>query len=201
MRPVKKIRLECANYLLRTMETADAALDWGGWLANPTTARLLNAAPRVLSVAEREAYIAAFDGRASHILGIWEKAGGALIGFWAIYIDETRREFLLNVLVGVAGARAKGAQNDTCDLIYEHFFDRLGMAAVRCTVSERNERMIDHLIRRRWTHVGSEEKPAADGMRPLVIHVFRLAREDWRARFEPGWREAEGDPTLGRKAG
>ena len=193
----ESISLECAHYRLRTMTAADARPDWGSWLANPTTARLLNAAPRAMNEAERASYIARFDGRSCHLLGIWEKETGAFIGFWAIYVDEARREFLLNVVVGDLGARAKGAQNDTCDRIYEHFFNRLDMAAVRCTVSDRNDKMIDHLIRRRWTHVGTTVKP---GTPPATIHAFRLSREDWRARFEPGWQEAPGRP-LDKKAG
>jgi RimJ/RimL family protein N-acetyltransferase len=193
----EKIHLEDAGFILRTMEPADARLDWGGWLANPATARLLNTTPRTMNEAERAAYIARFDGRSCHLLGIWEKESGAFIGFWAIYVDEPYREFLLNVVVGDLGARAKGAQKDTCDLIYEHFFNTLGMAAVRCTVSDRNDRMIDHLIRRRWTHVGTTVKP---GTPPATIHAFRLSREDWRARFEPGWQEAPGRP-LDKKVG
>jgi RimJ/RimL family protein N-acetyltransferase len=188
---VPSISLDCANYRLRTMTTADAGLDWGAWLANPATARLLNTAPRTMSEAERAAYIARFDGRENHLLGIWEKASNTFIGFWAVYIDTSAREFVLNVVVGDTSARAKGAQNDTCDLIYEHFFERLNMTAVRCTVSARNEKMIDHLIRRRWTHVGATTKPAVDGGPPLIIHAFRLTKEAWRARSEPGWTEAE----------
>jgi RimJ/RimL family protein N-acetyltransferase len=188
---VPSISLDCANYRLRTMTAADARLDWGGWLANPATARLLNAAPRTLSEAERAAYIARFDGRENHLLGIWEKGSDTLIGFWAIYVDTAARAFTLNVVVGDTSARAKGAQNDTCDLIYEHFFERLNMAAVRCTVSARNEKMIDHLIRRRWTHIGATTKPAVDGGSPLIIHAFRLTKEAWRMRSEPGWTEAD----------
>jgi hypothetical protein len=188
---LQSITLECANYRLRTMTGADARLDWGAWLANPATARVLNAAPRTLNEAQRAAYIARFDGRACHLLGIWEKAGDAFVGFWAIYVDARSREFVLNVVVGDTGARAKGAQNDTCDLIYDHFFNHLGMVTVRCTVSAENEKMIDHLIRRRWTHVGATTKPATGGGPPLVIHAFRLTKEAWRARSEPGWQEAE----------
>lgn len=192
----EKICLESANHLLRTMEPADALLDWGGWSANPTTARLLNAAPRAMSVGERQAYIARFDSKARHLLGIWEKDSARLVGLWAIYVNEAAREFLLNVLVGVGDARAKGAQDDTCELIYEHFFDRLDMLAVRCTVSERNEKMIRHLLQRRWTRVGASERESVAGERAVAIHLFRLSREDWRARVAEGRRL-----DVGRKFG
>ncbi|MCE9522656.1 MAG: GNAT family N-acetyltransferase [Alphaproteobacteria bacterium] len=187
--PGAKICLESADHVLRTMEPADAELDWGGWLANPATARMLNTTPRTLSLSDKQRYIAKFDSKAAHLLGIWEKGSDRLVGFWSIYVDEIGKEFLLNVLVGVDDARAKGAQDDTCDLIYEHFFDRLGMKAVRGTVSQSNAKMIAHLAQRRWTRIGSSEKAAATGAKPIKIYLYRLTREDWRARVAGGRRE------------
>lgn len=192
----EKTRLESAGHILRTMEAADAALDWGGWLANPTTARMLNTTPRTLSLSEKQGYIAQFDSKAAHMLGIWEKGSDRLVGFWSIYVDEISKGFLLNVLVGVEDARAKGAQDDTCDLIYEHFFDQMGMKAVRCTVFQSNEKMIAHLAQRRWTRAGSSEKESATGAQPVKIYLYRLTRDDWRARVTAGLRD-----EAGRRAG
>ena len=185
------IRLESANFVLRTMTLDDAALDWGGWLANPTTARMLNTAPRRMELAERQAYVRRFDSRASYLLGIWLKAQDRLIGFWSIYVDQERKEFLFNLLVGNSDDRDHGAQKETSDLIYAHFFDVLGMQAVRCTVAGQNEQMIAYLKRRRWTHTGTTQRPSATGDRLVVIHQSRLSKEDWRARFDEGWAEAE----------
>lgn len=176
------LRLESANYILKTMEDADASLDWGRWTANPTTARLLNAVPREMSVAERRAYIAKFDGRANYLLGIWRRETGQLIGLWSIYVSEERREFSLNVLVGSADDRDQSALKETRDLFYPYFFEDVGLEAARCSASARNVQMIAFLKRQRWTHEGTVRKPSAAGEGHTDILHFRLTRDVWRER-------------------
>jgi RimJ/RimL family protein N-acetyltransferase len=175
------IRLESKNYLLRTMGPEDAELDWGEWLASPTTARLLNTVPRALSFDERKAYVVRFDSQTSHLLGIWERASGEFVGFWSIYVDERSKEFLLNVLVGSTNDRHKGALKETRYLIYEHFFDVLGMNAVRCSVAGRNEQMIAFLKENHWIHEGNVRRPTPDGGSVDILH-FRMTRDIWLQR-------------------
>jgi RimJ/RimL family protein N-acetyltransferase len=177
------IRLESQHFLLRSMEDADALLEWGDWTADPATARALNAMPRQLDLGERQRYVAGFDRRAKHLLGIWEKAGGALVGLWSLYVDDSAKEFLFNVLVGEHDARAKGALKETRDLIYEHFFNGRGMKAVRCTVVSTNEQMIAFLKRNHWVQAGASRREAASGGGTVEVLSFRLTRENWRKRF------------------
>lgn len=177
------IRLESQHYLLRSMEDADALLEWGDWTADPATARALNTSPRHLDIAERQRYIASFDRRTKHLLGIWEKTGGTLVGFWSLYVDESTKEFLFNVLVGENDARAKGALKETRDLIYEHFFNARGMKAVRCTVVSTNEQMIAFLKRNHWVQAAASRREAASGGGSVEVLAFRLTRENWRKRF------------------
>src|SRR5262245_53023739 len=164
------------------MELADAELDWGRWTANPTTARMLNSAPRALSVEDRQAYIKSFDSRANHLLGIWEKAQGELVGIWSIYVDAQRKEFLINVLVGSSDRRHQGAVKETRFLIYRHFFDVLGMESVCCSVSAQNQQMIDFLLANRWQRAGVSRKSSASGSGSVDIHQFRMTRDVWRSR-------------------
>jgi RimJ/RimL family protein N-acetyltransferase len=175
-------RLESANYILRTMQDADADLDWGRWTANPTTARLLNAAPREMSIAERRAYIARFDCRTSYLLGIWRRANDQLVGLWSVYVDPQRSAFSLNVLVGSADDRDQSALKETRDLLYPHFFEELGLENALCSATARNEQMIAFLKRQRWTHEGTIHKPAATGSGLTDILHFKLTREAWRKR-------------------
>lgn len=186
----RTIRLESKHYLLRTMAPPDAELDWGGWLANPTTARLLNTLPRAMSLEERRAYVARFDSLSSHLLGIWERASGEFVGFWSIYVNDASKEFLLNVLVGSTNDRHKGALKETRYLIYEHFFDVLGMNGVRCSVAGTNAQMIAFLNQNRWSHEGVVRKPASDGAGSVDIHHFRMSRDVWRERREALREEA-----------
>jgi RimJ/RimL family protein N-acetyltransferase len=175
-------KLESTNYILRSMQDAHANLDWGRWTANPTTARLLNAAPREMSVAERRAYIARFDSRTSYLLGIWRRADDQLVGFWSIYVDSERSAFSLNVLVGSADDRDQSALKETRDLLYPYFFEELGLENALCSATARNEQMIAFLKRQRWAHEGTVHKPSASGAGLTDILHFRLTREAWRKR-------------------
>lgn len=185
----EKIRLESENFVLKTMEIPDAELDWGRWTANPTTARMLNAPRRVLSLTERQAYVSSFDSGNNHLLGIWEKPGGDLIGLWSIYVDEQRKEFLLNVLVGSSERRHNGALKETRHLIYQHFFEALGLESARCSVSAQNQQMIDFLLALQWERTGVSRKPSASGAGSVEIQQFRLPREVWRKRTLPAENE------------
>lgn len=176
--------LESEHYLLRPMVPADAFLAWGDWTADPETALALNATPRTLDVAARQKYIASFDRKVGHLIGIWQKKGGSLVGFWAVYVDEASKEFLLNVLVGEDRAREQGALKETRDLLYEYLFNERGMKAARCTVVAQNEKMIAFLRRHHWRQIASSQRAAPTAGGSVDVLAFRLSREDWRKRFE-----------------
>src|SRR5690242_13531654 len=92
------IHLETARFIHRTIDSGDATEDWGSWLLEPSTLKALNATPIELDVAMIRSYIATFDRKKSHLLGIFEKDSGQLIGIRAIYIDWHHREFMVNIL-------------------------------------------------------------------------------------------------------
>jgi len=186
----QKIHLQSANFVLRTMEIADADRDWGRWLADPLTAHMLNAMPKALSLEERTAYVRSFDSRACHLLGIFEKARGEMVGFWSIYVDERQKAFLLNVLVGSVERRHHGAVKETRHLLYRHFFETLGMERAQCSVAAQNKRMIDFLLANCWKRTGMGRSAAASGSSEVDIHLFELTREAWRQRAQGHARPA-----------
>jgi RimJ/RimL family protein N-acetyltransferase len=174
-----KIRLETPHYLLRTIELDDASDDWAQWLANAGTARMLNAQARAASVQEIRDYIATFDGRDRHLLGIFQKDGGALIGIRAVYVDWARKEFVVNVLVGEVAARGKGAREETREVMYRHFFDVLGMQAARCTVLAHNAPILKVMNDGGWELTDTTFKADIAGGRPLELRHYRLSRAMW----------------------
>jgi RimJ/RimL family protein N-acetyltransferase len=174
-----KIWLETPHYLLRTIELADASGAWAQWLGHSDTARMLNAPPRETSVAAIRDYIASFDGHNRHLLGIFQKDGGALVGIRALTIDWQQREFLVNVLVGEVAARGHGARAETQGVLYRHFFDVLGMQAARCTVLAHNAPILRVMDKGGWDLVGTTFKAAVDGGAPLEVRSYRLTRETW----------------------
>jgi RimJ/RimL family protein N-acetyltransferase len=175
----RTIRLETANYLLRTLEPADAAESWRDWLADPDTARQLNAQPARLTLEALRNYIASFNRATAHLLGVFEKDGGRLIGIRAIYINEPRREFLVNVLIGERDARNKGARSETRAAIYRYFFDEMDLETARCTVLATNAPILRVMARGGWIHERTEQRPSPEQGTIELLH-FRLPREVWR---------------------
>ena len=181
MSTASKLWLETPHYLLRTIELDDASEAWAQWMSHPETARMLNARPGVAAVKEIRDYIATFDGHNKHLLGIFQKDGGALVGIRALIIDWQRREFVVNVLVGEVTARGQGAREETRKVLYRHFFEVLGMNAARCMVLAHNAPILRVMEKGGWELVDTNYKAAVGGGAPLEVRTYRLTRETWAA--------------------
>jgi RimJ/RimL family protein N-acetyltransferase len=178
----RTIRLETPHYIIRTLETDDATEAWRDWMNDPDTLRNLNAAPTDRSLQEIRAYIEGFDRKTSHLLGIFEKETGDLVGIRAIYIHPKLREFLMNVLIGEREARNKGARSESRVEAYRYFFEELDMVAARCTVVSTNEPVLRTMDRNGWAFQRTELKLAASGQGFVELREYRLTREAWRRK-------------------
>lgn len=176
------ITLETPDYIGRTLEPGDTTESWRTWLTDPQTARNLNARPAELSEEVVSRYVAAFDRTTSHLLGIFEKQTGKLIGIRAIYIDLERREFLVNVLIGESEARNKGARTQTRTVMYRYFFEDMDLETARCTAVADNTQILKVLEQNGWIREHTEEKAAASGDGFVQLHHFRLPRNIWRRK-------------------
>ncbi len=176
------IHLETPNYILRTIEPDDNRGSWSDWLTDPQTARALNARPVRLSDGAFRDYVQSFDGVTRHLLGIFEKAGGRLVGVRALYIDRQRNDFLVNVIIGDKQARNKGARAETGEAMDRYFFETLGLTAARCTVVSGNDIIMRVMDREGWVLEHKESKPSASGEGLVELLHFRLTRDEWRRR-------------------
>lgn len=176
------IALETPDYIVRTLEPGDATEPWRHWLTDPQTARNLNARPEPMSDEVVRKYIASFNRTTSHLLGIFEKQTGRLIGIRAIYIDLARREFLVNVLVGESEARNKGARTQTRTVMYRYFFDDMGLETARCTAVADNAQILKVIEQNGWIRDRTERKTAASGEGFVQLYHFRLPRNVWRRK-------------------
>jgi RimJ/RimL family protein N-acetyltransferase len=182
----RTIALETRDYLVRTLEKGDASETWREWLADPETARMLNAKPVEMNVETVRNYIASFDRMRAHLLGIFEKATGRLVGIRAVYIDHKRREFLANVLVGDKAARNKGARAQSRAAVYRYFFEEHDLDTARATVVAENKAVLTGMSKRGWIDDGPELRAEATGSGHVEIRRFRLPRDVWR-RFAAAW--------------
>ena len=183
MAVASKIRLESPHYVLRTVEAGDVSERWTQWMTDGGTARMLNARPRAATPDEIRKYVASFDGRNSHLLGIFEKDGGSLVGIWAVSINWTLKEFTVNVLIGEVQARGKGAREETREVMYPYFFEVLEMKAARCSVLAHNTPTLRVMQADEWELTGISFKAAVEGGMPIELRDYRLPRETWARNF------------------
>jgi len=181
------IRVETEHYLVRTLDVDDASERAGQWLADPEKAKMINAPARALSLAEMRAYIASHDRISGHILGIFDKANGNHIGFWAIYIDWPLQEFLVNVLVGERGTAAPGARRETQRKLMAYFFEDLGLETVRFSVLTRNEPVGSKLERAGLAPEHMSFTPSVEREALEEVQHYRITKDVWRSYA--GYRE------------
>jgi len=175
----RKVRLETARYVLRTVETGDASEGWRQWMLDPVAARWLNAAPRAANLDEIRGYIAAFDNLNTHLIGVFEKDTGRLIGIHSIYIDWAHNEYLINVMIGETDARNQGARSEARPAVHNFFMEELGLEASRCSVIAGHP-SLEGMQRWGWVAEHKTLKPSATGGAPVEILQLRLTRDAWR---------------------
>lgn len=178
----RTIKLETPHFVVRTLETADIDPRWQEWLKDPATARNLNARPETMTEQQLQTYVQNFNRTTAHLLGIFEKDTGRLIGVRAIYIDPKRSEFLVNVLVGEKEDRNKGARKESRDVMYRYFFKEMDLQSARCAVVSTNAPVLKVMDDNGWIHEHTEHKTAADGQGFIELRHFRLTREVWQQR-------------------
>ncbi|MBP6012425.1 MAG: hypothetical protein KBA31_09375 [Alphaproteobacteria bacterium] len=176
------IRLETQNYIVRTAEPTDATEAWCRWLLDPTAVRQLNARPTAMTMEQLTAYIKRFDRVTGHLLGIFEKVSGRIVGIRSIYVDHKTREFVDNALIGEPDARERLALRESTDALQPFFFEDLDLLAARCAILTSNARMIEFILRQRWELAHVEQCAANNGGLPIELRHFRLTRDRWRER-------------------
>ncbi len=179
----KAVRLDCGNYLVRTVTIDDASDRWGRWMADPDASFMLNSPPTVMTKREIESYIKEFDQRSHLLLGIVEKASSKFIGFLRIDIDEGHGRFLVSMLIGEPDYRNKGVTQEITPAFRDYFFETLGLKTMLATALAHNQPIIHYLLKTGWKldktarrHVKSHH----DGSM-LDLCYFSQTREAWRA--------------------
>lgn len=173
------IHLETAHFILRTMKAGDPLERAAAWLADPAKARMINAPARAMTREAFQRYLDSHDRQRGHLLGIFGK-DGALLGFWAVYVDWDLSEFQVNVLVGQRGRSSRGAREETQIALLDHFFDTLGLQTFRCTVMARNRYVdVNLLTDGGATLEHTSWKPSATAEEFVELHHYRADTAAW----------------------
>lgn len=190
------IAYETENCTVRELEPDDACETIAGWLADPETARALNAKPRAIGMDELRAYIASFNRVNGHLLGIFDRKTGAIVGFWEVYIDWEHSEFLLNVLVAERIAGDFGALKESGRPLYDFMFYDLDLETMRYNVLASNARMQARLREPILSKLNGPEHSSAvasaAGPQPETILHYRMTRaQHLEIRAQRAERDAE----------
>ena len=175
-----EIRHETERYFVRPLTADDASERVGAWLADPHTARMLNAPARVARLDELRKYFTAHDGIKTHILGMFDKASGKLLGVRSVYIDWNRREFLVNALVGERGPGGAGVSLETARPLLHFLFEELDLLCLRASVLARNEKVERQLAERNIVPEHVSFKPSVHEAEPEKLHHYSITREQYR---------------------
>jgi RimJ/RimL family protein N-acetyltransferase len=190
--PKRKVRLDCGQYILRTITVEDATDRWAHWMEDPEASDMLNAPRKAMTREDLVAYIRGFDQRTRILIGIFEKASGLLLGFLRNDVDFATGQFLVSMIIGEPDYRHSGVTNAVTIPFRDYFFETLGMKVMMATALAHNRPIIHYLYSTGWTLDRTLErhiKSHLDG-RMFDLCFFSQTRDGYRA-----WKKAklEGD--------
>jgi len=181
--PRQTIRLDCGEYVMRTVTVEDASDRWGHWLLDPEATYRLNLQPKVHTKAELVRYVASFDQRTRILLGVFKKDLGLHLGITKVDIDEKLGRARISTLVGEPDYRRKGVSKAASRPFRDYFFETLGLKMlVACPLSH-NQASINYLITSGF-HFDKRTPRTVKSLfddTMLDLLYFSLSREAWRA--------------------
>ena len=182
------VDVETDRFRLRSLKPADASERWRSWAKDPDVMGPLNALVRDMSLAYLANYAASFDSTNRYLIGVFEKATGAHIGFFIIEMDHVHRSATFNVVIGDKTWWGKGVVNETRAALLDHFFDHRGIEKACGAPLARNFPAVLNYKTQGWRHEGTlrgHRLSTADGSR-LDQYQFGLLREEWRRLRQKG---------------
>jgi RimJ/RimL family protein N-acetyltransferase len=184
--PKQRIRLDCGEYLVRTVTIDDASDRWGAWMTDPEASQMLNAPPRRMRHNDVVSYIKSFDQRSHILLGIFEKGTWKHLGIIRADIDYELSRCLISVLIGEPEYRNRGVATDISDACARNTFVTLGLDTMVAHALAHNRPVINLLLKEGWMleeTLPGRIKSHADGTM-LDLCVFTLSKETWLAQQE-----------------
>jgi RimJ/RimL family protein N-acetyltransferase len=186
--PKRRVRLDCGDYILRTITAEDATDRWAQWMEDPEASEMLNAPRQAMTRSDLVAYIKGFDQRTKILIGIFEKASGLLLGFLRNDVDFATGQFLVAMIIGEPKYRHSGVTNAVTIPFRDYFFETLGMQAMLATALAHNRPIIHYLYSTGWTLDRTIERHVKSNLddRMFDLCFFSQTREAWRA-----WKKAK----------
>jgi RimJ/RimL family protein N-acetyltransferase len=180
--PKRKIWVGGDKYILRSITTEDASDRWAKWMADPEACFMLNAPPTTMTRSDLVAYIKTFDERSRFLVGIFEKASRAHLGFLRVDVNHETGQFLVSMLIGDAEHRNSGVTNAVTIPFRDYFFETMGLKVMLATALGHNRPIIHYLYSTGWTLDRTLERNVKSSTddRMFDLCFFSQTREAWR---------------------
>ena len=178
----RKVDLETDRFRVRTLERTDASEPYLSWIGDAKVMGPLNMPPRQLSLAELDAYIAGFDSKHRHLIGMFDRKTGQHFGIFVIDVNHTHRAARLSFLIGEANYQGIGAFQECATALVSHLFSSIGLEKLLAQVITSNKESAmaletlgferEGLMRGEVLHYKGEER--------LDQYFYGLLKADWK---------------------
>ena len=179
--PSPPIRLETANYIVRSIEHGDVNEDYRDWTHDQEIMAGVNSAPTQMTIEDMHKYVDRFDNRNSFHFGIFDKnAGNKMIGFYVIYRDRRHNLAQTNVVIGNKDYWGKAAVLETRSAVLDFLFDVVKVGKIWGNPMVRNIRSVFNYKAQGFVAEGVLRRHRIDPDGKRVDQVmFGLLPEDW----------------------
>jgi RimJ/RimL family protein N-acetyltransferase len=178
----RPVSLKTERFDLRSVTPADASERWLGWAKDPAVMGPLNMPAQAMRREELAGHIASVDNYTRYLVGIFDRSGGAQIGFFMIDVDPLHRCATFNVAIGDKEWWGKGVVNEARAALLDHFFETRGIEKAVGLPLARNFPALLNYKAQGWRHEGTLRGQClslTDGSR-LDQYQFGLLRKEWR---------------------
>jgi RimJ/RimL family protein N-acetyltransferase len=178
----RPVFLKTDRFDLRSVTPSDASDRWLGWAKDPAIMGPLNMPVSAMRREELAAHIASVDNQTRFLIGIFDKADSAQIGFFMIDVDVMHRYAIFNAAIGEKDWWGKGVVNETRAALLDHLFETRGIEKAIGLPLARNFPALFNYKAQGWRHEGTLRGQClslTDGSR-LDQYQFGLLRKDWR---------------------
>lgn len=181
--PKIDVRVDCGDYLLRTLRPEDASDRWASWMTQAKNLRLLNSPPKTMSRSDIATYINQFDQRSHLLIGIFEKKGNLNVGFFRLDIDARLKRCLMFLMIGEQRYRHWRVTHQIRVPFQDYIFDRLGLNTILATVLTSNRAMVRYMLKSGWNLDNAAALPvkAQGAASEPELSLLSLSREAWAA--------------------
>jgi RimJ/RimL family protein N-acetyltransferase len=178
------IRLQCGEYLLRTLTVDDASSRYLAWLRDPDVVDTLMVQREPQTLDTVRAYIDRHDNRRGFLFGIF--AEHVLhIGNYSIWHYPEDERATIGVMIGDKSYWGRGVVVATRACLLDFIFDRLACQKAQAGCLGHNAPAIFNFRRQGWTLEGNRKRQYKLQGRFVDEMFFAMFAEDWRKRRQP----------------